>query len=56
LSYQRENTKDLADELGVQVRQIHKYQSVTKTPGKASALITGVAKKNRSVFIKPMVS
>ena len=40
LSYERENIKDLADELGIQVARIYKWRAGAKTPVKASALIT----------------
>ncbi len=32
LSYQRENIKDLADELGIQVARIYKWRAAARTP------------------------
>ena len=32
LSYQRENIKDLADELGIQVASIYKWRAAARTP------------------------
>lgn len=32
LSYQRENIKDLADELGIQVARIYKWRAASRTP------------------------
>jgi transposase len=32
LSYQRENIKDLADELGIQVARIYKLRAAARTP------------------------
>ena len=32
LSYERENIKDLADELGIQVARIYKWRAAARTP------------------------
>mgnify|MGYP001365760496 FL=1 len=32
LSYQRDNIKDLADELGIQVARIYKWRAAARTP------------------------
>ena len=39
LSYQRENIKDLADELGIQVARIYKWRAAARTPESITTIV-----------------
>ncbi|MGU9940430.1 transposase [Empedobacter brevis] len=49
LSYERENIKELADELGIQVERIYKWRSSEKTFANPKPIIS---KKNRNRFFR----
>mgnify|MGYP006914915715 CR=1 FL=1 len=56
MSYQRDNIKNLADELGIQVVRIYKWRAGDKNDTKVASAVKKQNNQEAEVLIKPLIN